>query len=92
MLSQLWVIFATVFLAELGDKTQLATVLFAAERDSKPLLVFVAAAAALVASTALAVVLGATAERVLTMVPLKLFAGVGFVAIGLWTIWGHFNA
>ena len=90
-MSQLWVIFATVFLAELGYKTQLATVLFAAERDTKPLLVFVAAAGALVASTALAVVLGTTAERYLTMVPLKLLAGVGFVAIGLWTIWGHFN-
>jgi putative Ca2+/H+ antiporter (TMEM165/GDT1 family) len=90
-MSQLWVIFGTVFLAELGDKTQLATVLFAAERDTKPLLVFVAAAGALVASTALAVVLGTTAERYLTMVPLKLLAGVGFVAIGLWTIWGHFN-
>ena len=90
-MSQLWVIFGTVFLAELGDKTQLATVLFAAERDTKPLLVFVAAAGALVASTALAVVLGTTAERYLTMVPLKLLAGVGFVAIGLWTIWGYFN-
>ena len=90
-MSQLWVIFGTVFLAELGDKTQLATVLFAAERDTKPLLVFVAAAGALVASTALAVVLGTTAERYLTMVPLKLLAGVGFVAIGLWTILGHFN-
>ena len=91
-MSQVWVIFVTVFLAELGDKTQLATVLFAAERDTKPMLVFVAAAGALVASTALAVVLGTTAERYLTMVPLKLIAGVGFVAIGLWTIWGHFNA
>jgi putative Ca2+/H+ antiporter (TMEM165/GDT1 family) len=90
-MSQLWVIFVTVFLAELGDKTQLATVLFAAERDTKPLLVFLAAAAALVASTAMAVALGATAERFLTMIPLKLIAGIGFVAIGLWTIWGHFN-
>lgn len=90
-MSQVWVIFVTVFLAELGDKTQLATVLFAAERDTRPLLVFVAAAGALVASTALAVVLGTTAERYLTMIPLKLIAGVGFVTIGLWTIWGHFN-
>ncbi|MEQ8246330.1 MAG: TMEM165/GDT1 family protein [Alphaproteobacteria bacterium] len=90
-MSQVWVIFVTVFLAELGDKTQLATVLFAAERDTRPLLVFVAAAGALVASTALAVVLGTTVERYLTMIPLKLIAGVGFVTIGLWTIWGHFN-
>lgn len=91
-MQQVWIVFVTVFLAELGDKTQLATVLFAAERDTRPVLVFVAASAALVASTGLAVALGATAERYLTMIPLKLIAGIGFVAIGLWTIWGHFSA
>jgi putative Ca2+/H+ antiporter (TMEM165/GDT1 family) len=85
------VIFATVFLAELGDKTQLATLLFAAGRQASPIVVFVAAAAALVTATALAVVLGTVAERYLAMIPLKLIAGVGFVLIGGWTIWGHFQ-
>lgn len=86
------VIFVTVFLAELGDKTQLATLLFASDRQNSPLVVFLAAAGALVASTAIAVVLGALAERYLTMVPLKVIAGVGFIAIGIWTLWDHFTA
>lgn len=91
-MSQILAIFATVFLAELGDKTQLATVLFAADRQHNPVVVFLAAAGALVASTAIAVAVGSAAERYLTMVPLKLIAGLGFVAIGIWTIWGHFQA
>ncbi len=85
-------IFVTVFLAELGDKTQLATVLFASEKQTSPLMVFVAASVALVASTAIAVLLGGVAERYLTMIPLKLIAGIGFVLIGGWTIWDHFRA
>jgi putative Ca2+/H+ antiporter (TMEM165/GDT1 family) len=88
----LFLIFSTVFLAELGDKTQLATLLFAAdEKAPAPILVFAAAASALVLSTAIAVVLGTAAERYLTMVPLKLIAGLGFIAIGAWTVAAHFR-
>ncbi|HKI68317.1 MAG TPA: TMEM165/GDT1 family protein [Verrucomicrobiae bacterium] len=76
-----------MFLAELGDKTQLATLLFATDKQHHPFLIFLAAALALVTSTAIAVALGTMAERYLAMVPLKLIAGVGFVAIGLWTLW-----
>lgn len=79
-------VFATVFLAELGDKTQLATLLFSTGKQHAPLLVFAAASAALIASTAVAVVLGTLAERHLASLPLKLIAGLGFVAIGLWTL------
>jgi putative Ca2+/H+ antiporter (TMEM165/GDT1 family) len=89
---QILAIFATVFLAELGDKTQLATVLFAAGRETPPLVVFLAAAMALVLSTAMAVALGVVAERYLAVLPLKLIAGAGFVALGLWTIWDHLRA
>lgn len=56
------------------------------------MLVFLAAAGALVASTAIAVALGTMAERYLAMIPLKLIAGVGFVAIGLWTLADYFRA
>jgi putative Ca2+/H+ antiporter (TMEM165/GDT1 family) len=91
-MSHVLAIFVTVFLAELGDKTQLATLLFAADRQQPPFVIFLAAAGALVASTALAVVLGTVAERTLTMIPLKLIAGIGFVLVGAWTIWGHFQA
>lgn len=83
------VVFASVFLAELGDKTQLATLLFASDRESSSALVFLAASAALVLSTALAVMVGTVAERHLAMVPLKLLAGLGFIAIGSWTLWEH---
>jgi putative Ca2+/H+ antiporter (TMEM165/GDT1 family) len=85
------VIFTTVFLAELGDKTQLATLLFASERKMPALLVFFAAAGALVASTAVAVAVGEAGQRYLTAIPLKLIAGLGFIAIGAWTVAQHFR-
>lgn len=83
-------IFFSVFLAELGDKTQLATVLFASDGERSKLLVFAAAAAALIASTGLAVVLGAAAERYLAALPLKLIAGAGFIVIGALLVGEHF--
>ena len=81
----------TIFLAELGDKTQLATMLIASDGEQNRWLVFAASSGALVLSSALAVLLGAGAERWLTMLPLKLIAGVGFVAIGLFLMVGHFR-
>jgi putative Ca2+/H+ antiporter (TMEM165/GDT1 family) len=89
-MQQVAIIFITVFLAELGDKTQLATLLFATDKSISPLLVFLAAAGALIAATAIAVLVGSFAERYLTMIPLELVAGLGFIAIGIWTLWGHF--
>lgn len=90
-MSQLLVIFATVFFAELGDKTQLATVLFAADKEQSRWLIFFAAASALVLSTAIAVALGTAAEKYLTAIPLKLVAGLGFIMIGGWTVWSHYH-
>jgi len=89
-MQQLLAVFATVFFAELGDKTQLAVLLFAAEGRQHPAWIFAAAAAALVASTAFAVALGSAAEHWLAAVPLKLIAGAGFVLIGICSIWSHF--
>jgi len=86
------VIFTTVFMAELADKTQFATVLFASDGRYNPWFVFIAAALALTVSTGLAVLLGTVAERYLTAIPLKLIAGLGFIAIGGWTVWEHFRA
>lgn len=82
-------VFLSVFFAELGDKTQLATLLFAADGRTAHAVVFVAASAALVTSTAIAVLLGATAERYLAFLPLKLIAGFGFMAIGAFLIFEH---
>lgn len=89
---ELFSIFLTVFLAELGDKTQLATVLFATEGKHGPVSVFLAAGGALVLSTAVAVLLGTFAAKFLQGVPLKLFAGIGFLVIGAWTVFDYFKA
>ncbi|MEO5336845.1 MAG: TMEM165/GDT1 family protein [Magnetospirillum sp. WYHS-4] len=84
-------VFASVFLAELGDKTQLATVLFASEGKHHPFAVFLAAAGALVASTALAVLVGTAGAKYIEGIPLKLIAGIGFILLGAWTVIGHFR-
>ena len=80
-------IFGTVFLAELGDKTQLATVLFATRESLSPSMVFVAASLALIATTGLGVLAGSfVADQIDTRI-LSYVAGVGFILIGAWTIW-----
>lgn len=80
------VVFTTVLLAELGDKTQLATLLFAARESASAWLVFFAAAAALVVATALAVLLGQWLTQLLSPRLLSVLAGLGFIAIGAWTL------
>lgn len=79
----------SVFVAELGDKTQLAVLLFAAAGKQAPLTVFLAASLALVASTALAVGLGHLGGTHLSGLPLRLIGGLGFLALGAWMVYGH---
>lgn len=88
---QIWPIFISVFLAELGDKTQLATMLFSTEKNLNPWAVFIASAGALVLSSALAVFVGRSLGNYMEFVPLKLIAGCCFIGIGLWTVWDHFQ-
>ncbi len=78
--------FVTVFLAELGDKTQLATVSFASTGASK-LSVFVGSAAALVLSSALAVGVGEGVSRLVSPRVLMRIAGLLFFAVGGWVLW-----
>ncbi|HYR89665.1 MAG TPA: TMEM165/GDT1 family protein [Terriglobia bacterium] len=80
------VIFVSVFLAELGDKTQLATLLYATDKSVSAFSVFVAASAALVLSTLLAVLIGESVTRFLPVATLKTLAGFAFIAVGIWTI------
>jgi putative Ca2+/H+ antiporter (TMEM165/GDT1 family) len=91
MLTTFLTVFFSVFFAELGDKTQLATMLFASDGEQNRWLVFAASSGALVLSSALAVLLGAGADRWLSMLPLKLIAGLGFMGIGLFLMVGHFR-
>ena len=80
-------VFGAVFIAELGDKTQLATMLFAADRDVSRMVVFFAASAALVLASALGVLAGSLLSETLNERVLHYVAGLGFIAIGLFTLY-----
>jgi putative Ca2+/H+ antiporter (TMEM165/GDT1 family) len=82
----LWAIFVTVFFAELGDKTQLATLLFAADSQVSRVGVFCASASALVLSSLLAVLVGSQLSAFVSPKLLQLLAGIGFVLIGGWML------
>ncbi|HEX3667187.1 MAG TPA: TMEM165/GDT1 family protein [Rhizomicrobium sp.] len=88
---QLGTIFITIFLAELGDNAQIATLLLASEQKNTPVSVFFASASALAMCAAVSVLVGSCAGRWLEHVPLKLLAGVGFILIGGWTVVQHFR-
>ena len=79
-------VFTSVFIAELGDKTQLATMLFAADKDASKLTVFVGAALALVLTSAIGVAAGSIVSQYVSEKTLQYVAGVGFLGIGLWTL------
>ena len=74
--------FALIFLAELGDKTQLATLSLAASGRSR-FVVFLGAASALVATSALAVILGEGLARVVPAVWIRRLAGLAFLVLGV---------
>lgn len=79
-------VFGTVFLAELGDKTQLATMLFATKQSVSLLTIFIGASLALMVSTGLAVVGGSIISQYVEPKYLSYAAGAGFILIGLWTV------
>jgi putative Ca2+/H+ antiporter (TMEM165/GDT1 family) len=79
-------VFTSVFIAELGDKTQLATMLFASDKDTSKLTVFFGASAALVVTSALGVVAGSVLSQYVSEKALHYLAGIGFIAIGVWTL------
>lgn len=80
--------FALIFIAELGDKTQLMTMVLAAQSKSA-ISVFAGAALALVAASALGVLLGTAITQILPLPYIKLGAGILFVAIGVFLILGR---
>lgn len=73
----------TVFLAELGDKTQLAALLLSAE-SGRPVVVFVGASLALICSSLVGVLLGRWLSTVMAPEQLERAAGLLMVALGLW--------
>ena len=79
-------VFATVFVAELGDKTQLATMLYAADRDVSKLTVFLGASLALVLASGIGVIAGSLLSEYISEKVLQYIAGAGFIVIGIWTL------
>ena len=79
-------VFATVFVAELGDKTQLATMLYAADREVSKLTVFLGASLALVLASGLGVLAGGLLSEYVSGKILHYVAGAGFIAVGVWTL------
>ena len=75
--------FTTVFLAELGDKTQLATLLLSAQ-SGEPWLVFGGAALALICSSLVGVLVGRWLSKVMPPERLEQMAGLRMVGMGLW--------
>lgn len=73
----------TVFLAELGDKTQLAALLLSAE-SGRPAVVFVGASLALISSSLVGVLLGRWLSRLMAPQQLERGAGILMVVLGLW--------
>jgi putative Ca2+/H+ antiporter (TMEM165/GDT1 family) len=80
-------IFASVFIAELGDKTQLATMLFAADKEVSKVTVFLAASAALIVASALGVLAGSLLSETINEKLLHYIAGIGFIGIGAFTLY-----
>ena len=86
-----WKIFATVFvsvfIAEMGDKTQLATMLFASDKEVGKWTIFFGASLALIASSGIGVLAGSVLSEHINEKYLHYVAGAGFIVIGVWTLW-----
>lgn len=80
-------IFGSVFIAELGDKTQLATMLFAADKEVSKYTVFLAASAALIVASAIGVLAGSLLAETINTRYLHYIAGIGFIGIGIFTLY-----
>ena len=82
----LFTVFLAVFLAELGDKTQLATMLFAADTEVSKLTVFIGASLALIVASGIGVLAGSAISEYISEKHLQYIAGIGFITIGFWTL------
>ena len=79
-------VFGTIFVAELGDKTQLATLLYASDAAHPKLTVFAASAAALILTSALGVLAGSLVAEYVNPKVMRWVAGIGFIGVGIWVL------
>ena len=74
--------FVTVFLAEMGDKTQLTTITLSSTTN-KPLAVFIGSSAALILATLLGALAGGSIANLIPAFMLKLLSGTVFLILGI---------
>ena len=82
----LMTVFSTIFVAEIGDKTQIATLLYASGPQNSKMTVFIGSALALVLTSAIGVIAGSAISRHVNPRYLSWAAGIGFIIVGIWTI------
>ena len=80
-------IFLVTFLAEMGDKTQISTLLFSTNNETSRWAVLTAASSALVLATFLAVIVGSELDRFISVKTIQTVSGIGFILIGVYTLW-----
>jgi putative Ca2+/H+ antiporter (TMEM165/GDT1 family) len=81
------IVFVSVFIAEMADKTQLVTMLFATDKEVSKWTVFFGSASALILTSAIGVIAGAMLSQVSNVKTMSILAGVGFILIGTWTLY-----
>ncbi|MDY7036542.1 MAG: TMEM165/GDT1 family protein [Thermodesulfobacteriota bacterium] len=77
-------VFGTVFLAEIADKTQVATFLFASKAPQEKLTVFLGSSLALILASAIAVTVGSALSHWIAPKYISYLAGACFIGIGIW--------
>ena len=82
ILTLLFTTFVTVFLAEMGDKTQLTTITLSSTTN-KPLAVFIGSSIALILATLLGALAGGSIANLIPEFMLKLLSGIVFLIIGI---------
>ncbi len=80
-------IFTSIFIAELGDKSQIAIMLFAADKDVNKFTIFIVASLVFIISAAISVLAGNLLSNYINEKYLQYAAGIGFVVIGLLTLY-----
>ena len=82
--------FTTIFIAELGDKTQIATLMLSAE-SGKPIIVFLGSSLALISSSVVGVLIGKWLSRKISPSRFSFFTGVLMILISVFLVYDTFK-
>ena len=82
--------FTTIFIAELGDKTQIATLMLSAE-SGKPIIVFIGSSLALISSSVVGVLIGKWLSKKISPSKFTLFTGILMILISVFLAYDTFK-